>query len=271
MEQWGAIRRREFLYFNRYQEDRRDHGIFDSPRQDLPAVVTNSSKTGHLPFFELVSHVSSRLHAAESSGDNEESRAVLADFYVRLGALARTQFGVCCFSTDSTNILMWSHYSDNHTGVVLGFDDSIRLFQKRSGISCHEVEYSPQRGVDVGQEGWPKAFVKLFTRKSPGWSYENEIRYISHNGPGLVSFKRRVLRSLVLGARFASQLANETSRDRAIRLLETVIGENKVRPKGEKIHVYRAYKVPETFAVDVRRVADLRRLMNCLDLPTNGG
>lgn len=30
--------------------------------------------------------------------------------------------GITCFSRDNDNILMWSHYANNHSGVCLGFD-----------------------------------------------------------------------------------------------------------------------------------------------------
>ena len=36
----------------------------------------------------------------------------------------REKKGVCCFTKEEnlTNILMWSHYADNHKGIVLGLD-----------------------------------------------------------------------------------------------------------------------------------------------------
>ena len=33
-----------------------------------------------------------------------------------------TKFGVYCLTEDCTNLLMWSHYADYHSGFCLGFD-----------------------------------------------------------------------------------------------------------------------------------------------------
>lgn len=43
------------------------------------------------------------------------------------------KFGVCCFSKKKNDILMWSHYSEKHTGACIGFDtnnDFLKIFAR---------------------------------------------------------------------------------------------------------------------------------------------
>lgn len=39
------------------------------------------------------------------------------------------KFGVTCFTENPTDILMWSHYADNHRGVCLSFDFDEEAFK----------------------------------------------------------------------------------------------------------------------------------------------
>ena len=77
---------------------------------------------------------------------------------------------IFCGSKKHDNILMWSHYAEGHTGVVLKFrtqsEDSI--FKE-----MRKIEYTKKRQVSDG--------VKLFLRKSKDWEYEQEVRVIIDN------------------------------------------------------------------------------------------
>lgn len=44
---------------------------------------------------------------------------------------------VLCLSKNKDSILMWSHYAQNHTGVVIGFDKNYRFMKN----AC-EIQYS---------------------------------------------------------------------------------------------------------------------------------
>ena len=99
----------------------------------------------------------------------------------------KQQKAICCFSEDHANILMWSHYSDKHTGFCVGFDKE--KFQEEGLLE--QVTYTeifPPFLIEnlVSKESnnvRPNERVKLFTTKFTDWQYEKEWRLIYENDP----------------------------------------------------------------------------------------
>ena len=64
------------------------------------------------------------------------------------------RYGVCSFSTDETNPLLWSHYSDEHRGLCLMYDipDSFIVSgtDKVAGISPVACDENPLRDWFLG-------------------------------------------------------------------------------------------------------------------------
>lgn len=105
---------------------------------------------------------------------------------------------ILCFSKDEKNILMWSHYAKNHTGIciglktypieegycikiekgsikisqVIGVDDGDLIFP----ISIEYTNNMPQK-YNVGQ-GNQDILLQFMTRKALCWKYEKESRII---------------------------------------------------------------------------------------------
>lgn len=82
----------------------------------------------------------------------------------------------CSFSKKNNDILMWSHYTNEHRGIVIGFDSS--HFDR-----LHKVSYNPQRVLvplssTVDQNTLKKSIEEIMTTKSPQWQYEDEWRRI---------------------------------------------------------------------------------------------
>jgi hypothetical protein len=69
-----------------------------------------------------------------SLAQSEEAVKVLADNYNRDAASilrehldeVSKEFGVACLSRDSENTLMWSHYANQHRGIVIGLENEVR-------------------------------------------------------------------------------------------------------------------------------------------------
>lgn len=89
-------------------------------------------------------------------------------------------FRVLCCSHREDSILMWSHYSAKHTGIVLEFDVD-ELF---AGMSLtdyfREVRYrsSPPTisALHVDVPSFEKAMELALMTKALGWAYEEEVR-----------------------------------------------------------------------------------------------
>ncbi|WP_157933764.1 DUF2971 domain-containing protein [Alloalcanivorax mobilis] len=124
--------------------------------------------------------------------------------------------GILCLTPYNDNLLMWSHYGDQHKGVCLGFDVALP-FDEIFGAG-YDVEYSetyPQIPVLRMEEllvdslngyknidGYDDVVTKQFYTKAECWSYEQEIRFLRPalaHGVGSMPFPAIKLREVILG------------------------------------------------------------------------
>lgn len=86
--------------------------------------------------------------------------------------------GVKCFSKYADNILLWSHYADAHSGVVLQFDYAVL----KNWQYCQEVNYTdtfPTFHDFIN--GTPEQPSNLLVfQKARDWAYEEEYRLVLH-------------------------------------------------------------------------------------------
>jgi len=111
---------------------------------------------------------------------------------------------VTCFSKTYSNTLMWSHYADHHKGFCLEFNGSMEpqaiLDRGIATILC--VNYDDTELITVNyNEAKDRGVVELFTRKSPDWRYEEEVRVIIMDDNGLQKFNKQFLTGIIVGCR----------------------------------------------------------------------
>ena len=121
-------------------------------------------------------------------------------------------FGICSFSIELAETLMWSHYADQHRGVAVHYDFPIEWLNNPTEIfGVAPVKYEPNTVSD-----WIRSSAGLFhddhfqfvtellkrvlTAKAPAWSYEKEGRIIRPKiGP--YSIPRNMLVGITFGLR----------------------------------------------------------------------
>jgi hypothetical protein len=123
--------------------------------------------------------------------------------------LRELELGIICFSESPDVIQMWAHYTDNHTGIVIGIDES--NFDKESIITvCYRdnMVLFPVTGViDNFDKNVKKYFREVLGRKETKWSYEKEIRlYINldqkdQDGNYYIEIPASLIREIYLGLR----------------------------------------------------------------------
>jgi Protein of unknown function (DUF2971) len=103
--------------------------------------------------------------------------------------------GVLSLTEKPDHPLMWSHYANNHSGLVLGFDETNEFFrsprhgQPDDAGGARKVKYSSERPKfdplidmslidDLTDEDAISFFDKMFFTKSQEWDYEEEWRMI---------------------------------------------------------------------------------------------
>ena len=80
----------------------------------------------------------------------------------------RTNIFCTCFSETCDNILMWSHYADQHRGCCIAF--------KTDNLNLLPVEYVDKRPLVCSDDIESK--MKFILKKHTNWSYEREWRYL---------------------------------------------------------------------------------------------
>lgn len=113
-------------------------------------------------------------------GDENVNRAfkVLYDFQ-------KNAYRVVCLSANFNNLIMWSHYSKNHTGLLITFDTSQILVDGQK-LSDHvqEVDYVedmilvPDNFPAIGKAEQVSIIYKSTHKKYKDWKYEQEYRAI---------------------------------------------------------------------------------------------
>lgn len=95
-----------------------------------------------------------------------------------LMSLLSDNFGVLSLSRTEDNLLMWSHYTGEGKGIVLGLNDDHEFFKQPdlSGRSTRPtpVVYTDKRRMIV--PGEDRFYEKLFCEKPRDWAYEEEER-----------------------------------------------------------------------------------------------
>lgn len=156
-------------------------------------------------------------------------------------------YGTACFSKDWKSILMWSHYSDNHKGYCLGFDEPRMrisgLFGKGGDVT-YSAEYP---NISPYETDYNAQVIRTYI-KSDLWKYENEYRFMNiyfdsggaeDNSPKrIIKFPENFIKEILLGASMP-----EKDRD-------TLVGIGKERG----IPIFQVEKISFLFELDRHQV-----------------
>ncbi|MCK4677768.1 MAG: DUF2971 domain-containing protein [Bacteroidales bacterium] len=118
----------------------------------------------------------------------------------------KRSLGVTCFSRESNDFLMWSHYADKHKGFCIGFDT--HYFNEKCDLKVYKIIYSNSfKKYDFFNET-ELACNKWLTTKSKKWKYENEYRLFTRekkptliNEDGLLKFDENLIKHVSIGCK----------------------------------------------------------------------
>jgi hypothetical protein len=117
--------------------------------------------------------------------------------------------GVASFSKKSDDILMWSHYAKNHSGICVGFDTQ-QMYRTLKATICkvnYVLEYPkilpPWRVKDKSDNVMFSHFLKIFTSKSKMWKYEKEYRIIiADTASQSITLPKSTFKEIIIGSEF---------------------------------------------------------------------
>lgn len=116
--------------------------------------------------------------------------------------------GLFSLSSVPDNILMWSHYSLNHTGFVVGFN-SESLMEKYDFDYMESIVYQKDYPLITGDDDITTQFYKKFFHKSKLWKYESEWRISkNHMSKRVVKLKKNTIREIIIGCQTSTKETN---------------------------------------------------------------
>jgi hypothetical protein len=141
---------------------------------------------------------------------NDQARAscLLAQIATAASDEIANRYRVYCLGPDCTNLLMWSHYSEDHKGIALEF--SLRNDVMCSALECQYHEELPLFPIDRGDD---EQHLTVLLAKSHVWKYEREFRLVTQeraaaNAPGtlfteggLLQLPKGALTAIVVGCK----------------------------------------------------------------------
>jgi Protein of unknown function (DUF2971) len=105
-------------------------------------------------------------------------------------------FGVCCFTADPLNILMWSHYGDSHNGVCVKINTTDEAFFRET----HFVNYSKEYPILLYKNLTKFPLYETLLTKAEIWQYEKEVRVLKWQN-GLFPIDKNCLSEIMLGVK----------------------------------------------------------------------
>lgn len=116
------------------------------------------------------------------------------------------QFGIISLSEECTNILMWSHYAKNHTGVCLEFGTEQPPTMAVAPV-CYQAARPKFRPLEANRSN---LMERLLLQKADIWSYEREWRHFRvKEGAGKTPFPPSALKSVIVGAAVAEEFERD--------------------------------------------------------------
>jgi hypothetical protein len=106
-------------------------------------------------------------------------------------------FGIFSLSEYNDNILMWSHYGDEHKGVCIGYDKKMFLDTE----SCIQVRYKKTIPIFDAKRNYRYPEFERYKYKFWAWNYEKEWRYLCVDHMDSVVKNPSMIKAIYFGLR----------------------------------------------------------------------
>ena len=86
---------------------------------------------------------------------------------------SKDNYGISCFSLTNDEILLWSHYANNHKGLCIEIDTD---FERSEDVSLEVIKYQNTIPWVKRDDGRLRTGKEILSSKIYKWNYEQEIR-----------------------------------------------------------------------------------------------
>jgi len=152
----------------------------------------------------------------------QDSKQSQEGFYNSILDEVKNRCGIVSFSQSNNNILLWSHYANNHTGFAIGFDrnrliQEVRIRYSIDGYQIGKVNYYSEYlnislnaldDINLLEIGSNLAELAIFS-KSINWQYEEEIRLMFRLGNSKLKISPSCIKEIIFGCKMEQAVKNE--------------------------------------------------------------
>lgn len=138
---------------------------------------------------------------------------------------ALDKYRILSLSKSNDNVLMWSHYANNFSGVCIGFDEN------KSFAMAEDVVYSPELYQVDQFRSLEEIAHNTLIFKNKDWVYEKEKRIILMEKEQFFYFDKDEIKEIILGPKI-----NEFSKEIICLLVEKY--NPQIRMRQAKIDFY---------------------------------
>ena len=186
-----------------------------------------------------------RIRALNSSIDK-----VSEDEVAKIKTFNQEGVQICSFSSSNLSIVMWSHYSANHTGFCIEYDLSDLLFNDPRILGLFPVIYTNALfdATDYFKSGLKGGTFNNFypilaaMHKSPEWEYEKEWRFILPMGSEepMGNMPMPTPRAIYLGTRITTENTNKLVKiasSKNIKVYQMQLSSTKFAPEPKRLEL----------------------------------
>nr|WP_321453062.1 DUF2971 domain-containing protein [uncultured Carboxylicivirga sp.] len=123
---------------------------------------------------------------------------------------------LCSFTTNESNSLMWSHYTNNHKGICVEYSEGFidYLMSLPNFLGTAPVEYSELPPTINSLKDKKCIIEKMMFNKQLEWKYEQEHRVViwSKNDVDYIPIETKYIKAIYIGSKAESDIVNEALR-----------------------------------------------------------
>lgn len=149
-----------------------------------PRTIEHIKRNSRRQADRLIEEI--EYNATDPEYESGDAKARLFGQYIKSALLQQYDKGIVSLAARSTCPLMWSHYSDQHRGVCIGYSVPVG-----AAGDLHKVKYGGSRLVqaskvaamlDGNDAARGEVDEAVLLRKTKSWGYECEWRLIGRRG-----------------------------------------------------------------------------------------
>ena len=222
---------KDFIFHNSYQKDTRTI-FFIQTLYKFQSFSVNalSSLSENYLYFANPDQLNDPFDVASESLEKQFKNL----------KLNKCDFKLCSLSQINNNKLMWSHYTQEHTGICVGY----KFLYLPYHVGKDEVKY---KNTDLDEKEIFDNIIEYWTVKSEDWDYEKEVRLLHYGEQQKIPYTFDIneaiekniialeIESITFGLKFQNEavlkpiiLEIEKNQKRKINLFKAKISEQKL-------------------------------------------